>query len=239
LTPGYSAGVGAGWLERGGTKVIANIRGGGEFGPAWHQAALQGKRNKAFEDFEAVARDLVTRGITKPERLACIGGSNGGLLVGNMLTREGAKLFGAVVCQVPLLDMWKYHKLLAGASWMAEYGNPEEPDEWAALRNYSPYHRLQEKCLQDGSDWQCPKVLFTTSTKDDRVHPGHARKMVKRLQTDVPQDRAPKVLYWENTEGGHGGAADNKQRAFMWALTYEFLWKTIGAGAEGVPTSKL
>eukprot|EP00929_Paragymnodinium_shiwhaense_P083127 TRINITY_DN44165_c0_g3_i3.p1 TRINITY_DN44165_c0_g3~~TRINITY_DN44165_c0_g3_i3.p1 ORF type:complete len:844 (+),score=196.60 TRINITY_DN44165_c0_g3_i3:46-2577(+) len=231
LTPGYSAGVGAGWLERGGAKVIANIRGGGEFGPSWHQSALREKRHKAYEDFEAVAKDLINRGVTSPGRLACIGGSNGGLLVGNMLTREGAKLFGAVVCQVPLLDMWKYHKLLAGASWMAEYGDPDKPEDWEFLRRHSPYHRLHEVCLQPGSDWTCPQVLFTTSTKDDRVHPGHARKMVRRLLDDVPRERAPKVLYWENIEGGHGGAADNKQRAFMWSLTYEFLWQTIAKGS--------
>ena len=220
MTPGYSAGVGAAWLEQGGAKVIANIRGGGEFGPMWHQAALREKRHKAYEDFEAVARDLIRRGVTSPERLACIGGSNGGLLVGNMLTREGAQLFGAVVCQVPLLDMQRYHKLLAGASWMAEYGDPDEPEDWAFLRSYSPYHRIHDVCLQNGSTWRCPKVLFTTSTKDDRVHPGHARKMVRRL-LDVGAERAPSVLYWENIEGGHGGAADNKQRAFMWALTYK------------------
>lgn len=237
MTPGYSAGVGAGWLERGGAKVIANIRGGGEFGPAWHQAALQSKRHKAYEDFEAVAHHLVQRGVTSHERLACIGGSNGGLLVGNMLTREGAALFGAVVCQVPLLDMRKYHTLLAGASWMAEYGDPDKPEEWAFIQHFSPYHRLHDVCLREGSEWRCPKVLFTTSTKDDRVHPGHARKMVRRLLDDVPADRAPTVLYWENTEGGHGGAADNKQRAYMWALTYEFLWHTIGDAKA--PPSKL
>eukprot|EP00931_Biecheleriopsis_adriatica_P093679 TRINITY_DN6740_c0_g1_i2.p1 TRINITY_DN6740_c0_g1~~TRINITY_DN6740_c0_g1_i2.p1 ORF type:complete len:783 (-),score=153.16 TRINITY_DN6740_c0_g1_i2:13-2286(-) len=232
MTPGYSAGVGAAWLERGGAKVIANIRGGGEFGPAWHQAALKERRHKAYEDFEAVAQDLIQRRVTSPERLACIGGSNGGLLVGNMLTRQGAKLFGAVVCQVPLLDMWKYHKLLAGASWMAEYGDPGQPDEWAYIRSFSPYHRISEVCLEGSSEWRCPEALFTTSTKDDRVHPGHARKMVKRLQDEVPREKAPKVLYWENTEGGHGGAADNAQRAYMWALTYEFLWRTIGKGAS-------
>ncbi|CAE8718112.1 unnamed protein product [Polarella glacialis] len=242
MTPGYSAGVGAAWLERGGIKVIANIRGGGEFGPSWHQAALQGKRHKAFEDFEAVARDLCRRQVTSPEHLACIGGSNGGLLVGNMLTREGAALFGAVVCQVPLLDMKRYHKLLAGASWMAEYGDPDQPEEWDFIRGFSPYHRVQDVCLQPGSGWKCPQVLFTTSTKDDRVHPGHARKMVKRLKEEVPAELAPKILYWENIEGGHGGAADNTQKAYMWALTYDFLWQTIGRGSSQrgeAPASKL
>jgi len=227
LTPAYSAGVGSGWLEHGGIKVIANIRGGGEFGPAWHQSALKAHRHRCFEDFEAVGQDLITRGFCTPATLACIGGSNGGLLTGNMLTREGAALFGAIVCQVPLLDMQRYHKLLAGASWVAEYGNPDDPEEWAFLQNHSPYQRLQTVCLAEGSTWTCPNILFTTSTKDDRVHPGHARKMVKAL-SDIPA-AADKVLYWENIEGGHGGAADNKQRAYMWALSYMFLWNTIGA----------
>jgi len=207
----------------------ANIRGGVEFGPSWHQAALRERRHKAYEDFEAVAQDLIHRKVTSVERLACIGGSNGGLLIGNMLTRKGASLFGAAVCQVPLLDMWRYNKLLAGASWMAEYGDPDIAEDWSFLRTYSPYHRVREVCLQPDSNWRCPQVLFTTSTKDDRVHPGHARKMVRRLLDEAPES-ASEVLYWENIEGGHGGAADNKQRAYMWALTYEFLWRTIGPG---------
>jgi len=233
LLPGYSAGVGVGWLERGGVKVIANIRGGGEYGPTWHQAALKAKRHKAYEDLESVAEDLITRGITSPPRLAVIGGSNGGLLVGNAITRPvSSKLFGAAVCQVPLLDMQRYSHLLAGASWMAEYGNPDT-DDWSFLRQHSPYHLLRHTCLglpeggceatPPDSSWTCPRVLFTTSTRDDRVHPGHARKMVKALLDEAPKERVPEVLYWENIEGGHGGAADNKQRAFMWALTYEFL----------------
>lgn len=228
--PGYSGGVGAGWLERGGIKVIANIRGGGEYGPRWHQAALRENRFKAYEDFEAVAKDLIKRGLTSPAHLACIGGSNGGLLVGNMLTREGANLFGAIVCQVPLLDMKRYHKLLAGASWMAEYGDPDVPSDWAFLQNHSPYQRLQSpSCLGDNGHWRSPCMLFTTSTRDDRVHPGHARKMVKAL-LDAPLDRgggSQNILYWENIEGGHGGAADNKQRAYMWALSYNFLMQEL------------
>ena len=169
---GYSGSVGAAWLERGGVKAIANIRGGGEYGPRWHQAALREKRQRAYEDFEAIGRDLISRGVTKPEKLGAIGGSNGGLLMGNMLTREGRGLFGAIVCQVPLLDMLRYHTLLAGASWMEEYGNPDEPGVWEGhLRAISPYHRLKD-CLKEGSSWPgCPRVLFTTSTKDDRVHP--------------------------------------------------------------------
>mmetsp|Transcript_28977 Transcript_28977/g.86509 ORF Transcript_28977/g.86509 Transcript_28977/m.86509 type:complete len:731 (+) Transcript_28977:258-2450(+) len=237
MTPHYSAGVGIGWLERGGCKVIANVRGGGEYGPSWHQAALKEKRHKAYEDVEAVAADVIARGITSKEKLAVIGGSNGGLMVGNMIVRPVAsKLFGAAVCQVPLLDMKRYSHLLAGASWMAEYGDPDT-DEWAFLRKHSPYHILRHDRLglpEDGgpagepdADWTCPKVLFTTSTRDDRVHPGHARKMVKALM-DAPAGKVPELLYYENTEGGHGGAADNKQRAYMWALTYEFLAKALG-----------
>eukprot|EP00566_Odontella_aurita_P004902 CAMPEP_0113532710 /NCGR_PEP_ID=MMETSP0015_2-20120614/4208_1 /TAXON_ID=2838 /ORGANISM="Odontella" /LENGTH=760 /DNA_ID=CAMNT_0000431697 /DNA_START=111 /DNA_END=2393 /DNA_ORIENTATION=- /assembly_acc=CAM_ASM_000160 len=237
MLPGYSAGVGAGWLEQGGVKVIANIRGGGEYGPKWHQAALKEKRYKCYEDMEAVAQDLIDRKITCPSKLACIGGSNGGLMVGNLITRPlASRLFGSAVCQVPLLDMKVYSHLLAGASWMAEYGDPDKPEEWAFLRKHSPYHILRHdnlgipeegaasKVQVENADWKCPKVLFTTSTRDDRVHPGHARKMVRSLIGEaLAMGKAETVYYWENVEGGHGGAADNKQRAHMWALTYEFL----------------
>mmetsp|Transcript_47741 Transcript_47741/g.88926 ORF Transcript_47741/g.88926 Transcript_47741/m.88926 type:complete len:820 (+) Transcript_47741:9-2468(+) len=243
LTPGYSGGVGVGWLERGGVKVVANIRGGGEYGPKWHQAALKENRFKAYEDVEAVAADLIARNITSPPKLAVIGGSNGGLMVGNMLTRPVASsLFGAAVCQVPLLDMKRFSHLLAGASWMAEFGDPDIPQEWSSLRRHSPYQLLRHDCLglpeEDGDgdhvgqwkeSWTCPKVLFTTSTRDDRVHPAHARKMVKALLDEAkPLGKAPQVLYWENVEGGHGGAADNKQRAYMWALSFEFLAQSLG-----------
>jgi prolyl oligopeptidase len=247
MLPGYSAGVGAGWLERGGIKVIANIRGGGEYGPKWHQAALKQNRYKAYEDVEAVAADLIRRKVTCAEKLACIGGSNGGLLVGNMLTRPIAStLFHSAVCQVPLLDMKVYTKLLAGASWQAEYGDPDNAEEWAFLRKHSAYHLLRHDCLgipehadetaatarpaaqSSSTNWRCPRVLFTTSTRDDRVHPAHARKMVCALLTEAPRASAPQVLYWENIEGGHGGAADNKQRAYMWALAYDFLAKSLG-----------
>jgi prolyl oligopeptidase len=214
MTPGYSATVGASWLERGGVFVVANIRGGGEFGPRWHQAALKQNRNKCYEDFAAVARDLIARKITSPQHLGIQGGSNGGLLMGNM-TVMYPDLFAAVVCQVPLLDMLRFHKLLAGASWMGEYGTPDEAKEAVWLRRYSPYHNVQK-----GTKY--PKVLFTTSTRDDRVHPGHARKMMARMQ-----EQGHEVLYYENIEGGHGGAADNKQAAFMSALAYTFLWRTL------------
>ena len=245
LLPGYSAGVGAGWLERGGTKVIANIRGGGEYGPSWHQAALKGKRPKCYEDVEAVAQALIKDGLTSPEKLACIGGSNGGLMVGNLITRPiASRLFGAAVCQVPLLDMKRYSHLLAGASWMGEYGDPDKPEEWAALRTFSPYQVLRHDILgrpevgaggelggetaSTDPEWRAPKTLFTTSTRDDRVHPGHLRKMVAALLEEAGPTRAPTALAWENTEGGHGGAADNGQRAYMWALTYNFLAQALG-----------
>lgn len=214
LTPGYSATVGKSWLEKGGVYVVANIRGGGEFGPRWHQAALKQNRNKSYEDFAAVARDLIDAQITSPRHLGTQGGSNGGLLMGNMTTMY-PDLFRSVVCQVPLLDMLRYHKLLAGASWMGEYGDPDVPAEAEWLRRYSPFHNLDK-------DTTYPKVLFTTSTRDDRVHPGHARKMMARMM-----EQGHDVLYYENIEGGHGGAADNKQAAFMSALAYAFLWETL------------
>ena len=214
LTPGYSAGMGRAWLEQGGVYVVANIRGGGEYGPRWHQAALKANRHKAYEDMAAVARDLVERRITSPQHLGVQGGSNGGLLTGNMLTQY-PELFGAVVVQVPLLDMQRYHKLLAGASWMAEYGDPDSAD-WEFIRTFSPYH-----LFDPAKDY--PPVLFTTSTRDDRVHPGHARKMAA-LMLAAGKD----VTYYENIEGGHGGAANNAQAAHMQALAYRFLWERLG-----------
>ena len=214
LLPSYSAGVGIGWLEEGGVYVVANIRGGGEFGPSWHRAALRENRRRAFEDFIAVAEDLLRRGVATPECLGILGGSNGGLLMGNMLTMR-PDLFGAIAAQVPLMDMRRYHKLLAGASWMAEYGDPDDPDDWRFLRAYSPYHNVEE-------DAAYPPLLVATSTRDDRVHPGHARKMVAKMKA-MGHD----VTYYENVEGGHGGAADNAQSAFMWALVYRFLWREL------------
>jgi len=215
MTPWYSAGVGKAWLEKGGVYVLANIRGGGEFGPRWHEAALKEKRQNAYDDFIAVAEDLVKRKITQPKKLGIMGGSNGGLLMGVMMT-ERPDLFGAVVCQVPLLDMRRYNKLLAGASWMGEYGNPDDPKEWAFIKRYSPYHNVRK-----GTKY--PNILFATSTRDDRVHPGHARKMMAKLESVG----AKHVWYYENTEGGHAGAADNKQVAYMNALEYTFLWKML------------
>lgn len=210
LLPFYSSTVGTNWLEAGGTYVLANIRGGGEYGPAWHQAALKQNRHKAYEDFEAIAKDLIAKNITSPKHLGIRGGSNGGLLVGAMLSRS-PELFNAVVCQVPLLDMLRYHKLLAGASWVGEYGNPDIPEEREYLASYSPYHNLKE-----GVDY--PRAFFTTSTRDDRVHPGHARKMVAKMK-----DMGIDVFYYENMEGGHGGAANKQQSAYLNALTYAYL----------------
>jgi prolyl oligopeptidase len=218
LTPGYDATGGAAWLERGGVLVVANIRGGGEYGPGWHRAALKQHRQRAYDDFIAVAEDLIARQVTSPARLGAMGGSNGGLLVGVMLTQR-PDLFGAIVCQVPLLDMKRYHKLLAGASWMEEYGDPDDPAAWDWLARFSPYHNVKPGVAY-------PRTLFTTSTRDDRVHPGHARKMVARLQ-----ELGADVLYYENIEGGHGGAADSKQAAHLRALAYTFFARQLGLAA--------
>ena len=209
ILPGYSGSVGRAWLARGGVYAVANIRGGGEYGPAWHQAALKQNRHRAYEDFAAVARDLVARGITSPPHLGMEGRSNGGLLAGNMLTQY-PELFGAIIVGVPLLDMLRYSHLLAGASWMAEYGDPDT-DDWEFIRTFSPYHLFD-------AERDYPPVLFTTSTKDDRVHPGHARKMAALMLA-----AAKDVTYYENVEGGHGGAANNAQAAHMAALHWTFL----------------
>ncbi|MGW2014276.1 prolyl oligopeptidase family serine peptidase [Streptomyces sp. NPDC001927] len=220
LTPGYGSVRGRAWLERGGTYVIANIRGGGEYGPDWHQAALRANRPRAFEDFAAVAEDLVARGITTPARLGAAGGSNGGLLMGAMLTRH-PELFGAIVAQVPLLDMTRFHRLLAGASWIAEYGDPDDEADLPHLRALSPYHQL-------AADRAYPPVLLMTSTRDDRVHPGHARKTAARLR-----ELGHRVLLHENTGGGHAGASDNEQVAHNNALMHTFLWQRLAESEEG------
>jgi len=219
LTPNYSASSGRAWTSQGGVFVVANIRGGGEYGPRWHQAALKANRLRAYEDFAAVGQDLIDRKVTRKNCLGIQGGSNGGLLVGNMVAIY-PDLFGAAVCQVPLLDMKRYHLLLAGASWMAEYGNPDKQGEWDFIKNYSPYQNVK-----DGVKY--PPVLFTTSTRDDRVHPGHARKMMAKMEY-----QGHDVSYYENIEGGHGGAANNKQRAYMQALAYSFLKERLFEEAE-------
>ncbi len=211
MRPSYLSTVGVAWLEKGGVYAVANIRGGGEFGPKWHQAALKKNRHKAFEDFIAVAEDLIKRKITSSDKLGIMGGSNGGLLVGSVSMMR-PDIFKAVVCQVPLLDMRRYSKLLAGASWIDEYGDPDDPDMWEYIKTYSPYHNVRRGV-------KYPKIFFTTSTRDDRVHPGHARKMTAKMK-----DMGYEVYYYENTEGGHAGAANNQQRAYMTALSYSFLY---------------
>lgn len=213
--PGYLSATGKVWLERGGVYVVANIRGGNEFGPQWHQAALKEKRQNAYNDFIAVAEDLIAKKITSPSRLGIRGGSNGGLLMGVMFTQR-PDLFGAVVCQVPLLDMLRFHKLLAGHSWTAEYGNPDVPAEAAYIAKYSPYQNVKAQA-------KYPKMFVLTSTKDDRVHPGHARKMVAKLEAmNHP------VYYYENIEGGHGGAANLEQTIRNTALYFSYLFEQIG-----------
>lgn len=210
----YAGVLGRAWLARGGTYVLANIRGGGEYGPKWHQAGLRENRHRVYEDFEAVARDLIDTGVTTASQLGTSGGSNGGLLVGNMYVRS-PELFGAIVCQVPLLDMKRYPHLLAGASWMAEYGDPDLEADWEFIQSFSPYHLVKPEGAY-------PPMLLTTSTRDDRVHPGHARKMAALL-AKLGHD----VTYWENIEGGHGGAADAPQQAVMQALSYTFLTRHL------------
>jgi prolyl oligopeptidase len=213
-TPGYDGVLGRLWLARGGTFVLANIRGGGEYGPRWHTQAMRAGRHLVAEDFASVATDLVDRGITTVQQLGAQGGSNGGLLMGIMLTKY-PELFGALVCQVPLLDMRRFHLLLAGASWVAEYGDPDNPDDWKFIAEYSPYQNISAH-----TDY--PPVLITTSTRDDRVHPGHARKMTAALEA-----AGHRVWYYENIEGGHAGAADNAQTAFKSALSFSFLWQML------------
>ena len=214
LRPSYSGGIGRMWLERGGAYVLANIRGGGEFGPAWHQAGLKGDRQRIYDDFIAVGEDLVTKGITTPEHLGIMGGSNGGLLMGVMITQR-PDLWNAVVIQVPLLDMLRYHKLLAGASWIDEYGDPDIPEERAFLETISPYQNFDAS-----ADYPTP--LFVTSTKDDRVHPGHARKMAKLFE-----DAGKPFLYYENIDGGHSAAANQKERAKRTALEFTYLYDRL------------
>jgi len=221
LTPSYSGSYealsgayGKLWLERGGVFVLANIRGGGEYGPAWHAAALLKNRHKAFEDFEAVAKDLFARKITSAKHLGIEGRSNGGLLVTATMTRH-PELYAAVVCGAPLIDMKRYNKLLAGASWMGEFGNPDDPEMWSYIKTYSPYQNVKK-------DIKYPAIFFYTSTRDDRVHPGHARKMAAKLK-GLNQE----VDYFENIEGGHHGFSTNEQLAHRLALSYTHLWNHL------------
>jgi len=218
--PVYSSTVGLLWLEKGGTFVLASIRGGGEFGPDWHSAGRRAGKALSHDDFAAVARDLVRRGVTRHARIAGIGGSNGGLLIGNMLTRYPDH-FGALVCQVPLLDMRRYTKLLAGASWVAEYGDPDDAADWAFLSGLSAYH-----AVEPGKSY--PPILITTSRTDDRVHPGHARKTAAKLE-----GLGYRVHFHEPLTGGHAGGTDNKTYASAAALAYAFAARTIGLTAPG------
>jgi len=215
LTPNYSANFGKLWLTKGGVFAVANIRGGGEFGPAWHDAAILQNRQKAFDDFQAVAADLIARKITTPRQLGIMGGSNGGLLVAvSMIQRPD--LFGAVVCQVPLTDMLRYTHIGAGPSWAAEYGDPADPEMRAVLAKYSPYQNVR-------AGVRYPPVFFVTATSDDRVTPVHARKMAARMEA-----QGHEVLLYENTEGGHAAAANHKQAAEMWALSFVYLKQKLG-----------
>jgi prolyl oligopeptidase len=223
-TPAYSGTVGRTWLERralvngierGGVYVVANIRGGGEYGPGWHTAALQENRHRAYEDFAAVAGDLTARGVAAPEHLGCAGGSNGGLLVGNMLTNYPS-LFGAISCGVPLLDMRRYTKLSAGASWTAEYGDPDVPGQWEFIKTFSPYHLLRQ-----GTAY--PPTFIWTATSDDRVGPVQARKMAARMEAMG----IPGLWFHEALEGGHAGAGNNAQAARLHTASHEFLWRAL------------
>jgi prolyl oligopeptidase len=215
VRPYYHSALGKLWLERGGTCVQANIRGGGEFGTRWHDAGRYAGKRLTHDDFAAVAADLVKRGVTRPSRIAAEGGSNGGILISNMLTRYPER-FGALFCTIPLIDMRRYAKLLAGASWIAEYGDPDKPEEWAWLQTYSAYH-----AAQPGQKY--PPILIATTRRDDRVHPGHARKMAAKLQT-----MGYEAYFYEPAAGGHGFGKDNKERAAFAALGYTFLREKIG-----------
>ena len=219
--PRYNSAIGKLWLERGGTSVTTNIRGGGEFGTRWHEAGRHAGKKLTHDDFAAVAADLVRRGVTRPNRIAAEGGSNGGILITNMLVRYPER-FGALFCTVPLIDMRRYSKLLAGASWIAEYGDPEKPEEWSWLQTYSAYH-----LAEPGRPY--PPILIATTRKDDRVHPGHARKMAAKLTT-----MGYEIFYYEPAAGGHGYGKDNKERAAFTALGLAFLRDKIGWKADHV-----
>jgi prolyl oligopeptidase len=215
VRPYYNSSLGKLWLERGGTTVLANIRGGGEFGTRWHDAGRYAGKRLAHDDFAAVAADLVRRGVTRPGRIAAEGGSNGGILISNMLVRYPER-FGALFCTIPLIDMRRYTKLLAGASWIAEYGDPDKSEEWEWLKTYSAYH-----LAKPGEKY--PPILIATTRRDDRVHPGHARKMTAKLQAIGCE-----AYLYEPAAGGHGYGKDNKERAAFVALGYTFLKTKIG-----------
>ncbi|MEM8649587.1 MAG: prolyl oligopeptidase family serine peptidase [Pseudomonadota bacterium] len=214
--PYYRSSIGKLWLEKGGTSVITNIRGGGEFGPEWHEAGKREKKMLSHDDFAAIAADIVTRGVTTPERIAAEGGSNGGILISNMLTRYPER-FGALFCTIPLIDMRRYNKLLAGASWVAEYGDPDKAEDWDYLQHYSAYHNVEA-----GSDY--PPILIATTRKDDRVHPGHARKFTAKLHALGHEE----CYYHELDAGGHSYGKNNAEAASFSALGFNFLRRMIG-----------
>lgn len=225
MTPGYAPAMGAGWLSqksdsgRRPVYVMTNIRGGGEYGPRWHRAALRENRHRAYEDFAAIAEDLVARKVTSREHLAATGRSNGGLLMGNMISGY-PQLFGAISCGVPLLDMQRYTQLAAGHSWIAEYGDPEIPADWEFLRTFSPVHRLTDQ-PHPADDY--PASLIWTTTSDDRVGPSQARIMAAKMM-DLGISN---VRYHEPEGGGHAGSTDNESTARMLATSYEFLWRQV------------
>ncbi|MEY9425106.1 prolyl oligopeptidase PreP (S9A serine peptidase family) [Bradyrhizobium ottawaense] len=220
VKPYYNASLGKLWLERGGTVVQANLRGGGEFGTRWHDAGRLAGKKLSHDDFAAVAADLVRRGVTSAKRIAAQGGSNGGILITNMLVRYPER-FGALFCTIPLIDMRRYTKLLAGASWIAEYGDPDKAEEWEWLKAYSAYHNVKA-----GQTY--PPILIATTRRDDRVHPGHARKMAAKLQA-----MGYEAWFYEPEAGGHGYGKDNKERAGFEVLGFRFLKEKIGWGDEG------
>ncbi|HEY4083045.1 MAG TPA: prolyl oligopeptidase family serine peptidase [Burkholderiaceae bacterium] len=214
MAPSYLATTGKLWLEQGGVYVVANIRGGGEFGPAWHEAGLKTKRQIIYDDFTAVARDLIARKITSPQRLGIMGGSNGGLLMGVEMTQH-PELWAAVDIQVPLLDMLRYEQIAAGASWVGEYGSVANPEERTFLAKISPYNNLHR-------DVTYPRALVWTTTKDDRVGPQHARKFAARLsEFGIP------YYYYEVIEGGHGAGANLTQRAHTSAIEFTYFTRQL------------
>jgi len=214
MTPSYSDMTGKLWLERGGVYVLANIRGGGEFGPAWHDAGLKTHRQVIYDDFAAVAQDLIARKITSPRRLGIMGGSNGGLLMGVEFTQH-PELWHAVDIQVPLLDMLRYEQIDAGTSWVGEYGSVSNPDERAFLASISPYQNLK-------SGVKYPEPFIWTTTKDDRVGPQHARKFAAKMSAmGLP------YLFYEVTEGGHGSGANLKERAHTSALEFTYFARQL------------
>ncbi len=215
--PDYSYTTGLGWLEQGGVYVLANIRGGGEFGPSWHQAGMKENKQNGYDDFYAVSEDLINKKVSSPANLGAYGWSNGGLMAGVLFTQR-PDLFNAVIVGAPLLDMKRYTKLLAGASWVGEYGDPDVPEEWEYIKKYSPYHNMH-------ADMVYPEVFFVTSTKDDRVHPGHARKMAAKMN-----DLGHPFLYQETIEGGHGAASTNAQQARVSASMYTYLNMKLNSG---------